>query len=243
MIPGILLQITNTAAVAADTVHKVTTQALTTTVQPQVQSLPIWELLIKGGVIMIPLFILSLMAVYFFFERLIAIKKASRTNANFMNNIRDFIFDYKLDSAKALCKSTNSPISRMVEKGLTRIGKPIDEIERSLESVGKYEVSKLEKNLKILGIVAGIAPMLGFIGTIMGVIKIFYNISLADNISIGIIAGGLYEKMITSATGLIIGVLAYAGFHYLNILLDKVIFMLEDSSNEFLDILQKEAKS
>jgi biopolymer transport protein ExbB len=244
MIPGILLQITNSATVVADTLQKVATPALTATAaKPQIESLPIWSLLVQGGYIMIPLFILSLMAVYFFFERLIAIKKASKANANFMNNIRDFIFDFKLDAAKALCKSTNSPISRMVEKGLTRIGKPIDEIERSLESVGKYEVSKLEKNLKILGIVAGIAPMLGFIGTIMGVIKIFYNISLSDNISIGIIAGGLYEKMITSATGLIIGVLAYAGFHYLNILLDKVIFMLEDSSNEFLDILQKEAKS
>jgi biopolymer transport protein ExbB len=129
----------------------------------------------------------------------------------------------------------------MVEKGLSRIGKPIDEIERAIESVGKFEVSKLEKNLKILGIVAGIAPMLGFIGTIMGVIKIFYNISLMDNISIGVISGGLYEKMITSATGLIIGVVAYTGYHYLSILLDKVVFMLEDSGLEFMDLLQKEA--
>jgi biopolymer transport protein ExbB len=201
----------------------------------------LWDLVVKGGVIMIPLFILSMLAVYFFFERLIAIKKASRTNANFMNNIRDFVVNYKLDAAKALCKSTNSPISRMVEKGLSRIGKPIDEIERAIESVGKFEVSKLEKNLKILGIVAGIAPMLGFIGTIMGVIKIFYNISLMDNISIGVISGGLYEKMITSATGLIIGVVAYTGYHYLSILLDKVVFMLEDSGLEFMDLLQKEA--
>jgi len=147
----------------------------------------------------------------------------------------------KIDAAKAFCKSTNTPVSRMVEKGINRIGRPISEIERSIESVGKFEVSKLEKNLKILGIVAGIAPMLGFIGTIMGVIKIFYNISLADNISIGLIAGGLYEKMITSASGLIVGVLAYAGYHYLNILLDKVIFKMENNAIDFMDLLQKES--
>lgn len=239
---GILLQITTPAQQVADTLQRVATQAFPATPPtPTVSSMPVWDLLVKGGIIMIPLAILSLLAVYFFFERLIAIKNASRVNSNFMNNIRDFIFDYKLDAAKAMCKSTNSPISRMVEKGLGRVGKPIDEIERSLESVGRYEITKLEKNLKILGIVAGIAPMLGFIGTIMGVIKIFYNISLADNISIGIIAGGLYEKMITSATGLIIGVVAYTGYHYLNILLDKVVFMLEDGAREFLDVLQKEA--
>lgn len=241
MVTGIILQITTATQAAADTVHQVAQQLTATPVAPAVDSLTLWGLALKGGPIMIPLFILSLLSVYFFFERLIVIRNASKINANFMHNIRDFIFDYKLDAAKALCKSTNAPMARMVEKGLERIGKPMDEIERSLESVGKFEVSKLERNLKILGIVAGIAPMLGFIGTIMGVIKIFYNISLADNISIGIIAGGLYEKMITSASGLIIGVLAYTGYHYLNILLDKVIFMLEDSALEFMDILQKEA--
>ncbi len=242
MISGMLLQISTTGQTIGDTIQQAVTQIQSPPQPaPTVETLTLIELIMKGGIVMIPLFILSLLAVYFFFERLIAIRKAGRINHNFMNNIRDFIFDYKLDAAKALCKSVSSPISRMVEKGLGRVGKPIDEIERSLESVGRYEITKLEKNLKILGIVAGIAPMLGFIGTIMGVIKIFYNISLADNISIGIIAGGLYEKMITSATGLIIGVLAYTGYHYLNILLDKVVFQLEDSSREFLDLLQKEA--
>jgi len=241
MVTGIILQITTATQAVADTVQQAAQQLTAPPAAPVVDSLNIWDLALKGGIIMIPLLILSILSVYFFFERLIAIRKASRINANFMHNIRDFIFDYKLDAAKALCKSTNAPMARMVEKGLERIGKPMDEIERSLESVGKFEVSKLERNLKILGIVAGIAPMLGFIGTIMGVIKIFYNISLTDNMSIGTIAGGLYEKMITSASGLIIGVLAYAGYHYLNILLDKVIFMLEDSALEFMDILQKEA--
>lgn len=234
---GILLGITVAGSAVADTTAKVATQVAT---KADVQ-MSLWELVLKGGIIMIPILLLSLLAVYFFFERLIAIRKASKSDTNFMNNIRDFIYDVKIDSAKALCKSTNSPVSRMVEKGIDRIGKPIPEIERSIESVGRYEVSKLERNLKILGIVAGIAPMLGFIGTIMGVIKIFYNISLSGNFSIGEISGGLYEKMITSASGLIVGVLAYAGYHYLNILLDKVIFKLEDSGIEFIDLLQKEA--
>lgn len=226
-------------AVVKDTVVAAA-QQLTTT-QPQIETLTLWELLIKGGIIMIPLMICSLLAVYFFIERLIAIHKAGKADINFMNNIRDFIYEMKLDAAKSLCKTTNTPVSRMVGGGLDRIGKPIAEIERTLESVGKFEVSKLERNLKILGIVAGIAPMLGFVGTIMGVIKIFYNISLSDNISIGIIAGGLYEKMITSATGLIIGILAYAGYHYLNILLDKVIYRLENTAMQLLDLLQQKA--
>ncbi|MBI5218890.1 MAG: MotA/TolQ/ExbB proton channel family protein [Bacteroidia bacterium] len=234
---GIILQITQ-SGVVQDTTAKIVTQAAPKVVE---QSMSLWDLIMKGGIIMIPLFILSLLAFYFFFERLIAIIKASRKNTSFMNTINNLITNMKFDEAKTLCIATNSPVSRMIAKGIERFGKPINEIEKSVESVGKFEVSKLEKNLKILGIVAGIAPMLGFIGTIMGVIKIFYNISLADNISIGLIAGGLYEKMITSATGLIIGVLAYAGYHYLNILLDKVIFNMEDSAIEFMDLLQKKA--
>lgn len=236
---GLLLQITTTTAAVQDTAAKAVNNVAAT--KPPVDTQSLWDLILKGGIIMIPLFICSLLAFYFFFERLIAIRKAGKSDTNFMNNIRDFIYDVKLDAAKALCHSTNSPVSRMVGKGLERIGKPIPEIEKSIESVGKFEISKLERNLKILGIVAGIAPMLGFVGTILGVIKIFYNISLSDNMSIGIIAGGLYEKMITSATGLIIGIVAYTGYHYLNILLDKVVFRMEDGAIEFMDILQKEA--
>lgn len=235
---GLLLQVTVNNNTVQDTLVNVANQVVA---QPTVNSMSLWDLIIKGGIIMIPIIVLSALAVYFFIERLIAIKKASKDNTHFMNSIREMIVNLKIDSAKALCQSTNTPVSRMVLKGISRIGKPISEIERSVESSGKFEISKLEKNLKILGIVAGIAPMLGFVGTIIGVIKIFYNISLADNISIGIIAGGLYEKMITSASGLIVGVLAYAGYHYLNILLDKVTFKMEDTAIEFMDLLQNEA--
>ena len=239
---GLILQITQTAGTVADTAVKAVTSVANPVAQPQqVDSLPLWDLLVKGGIVMIPIALLSILAVYFFFERLIAIKKASKYDSHFFNSIKDFICDAKLDAAKALCKSTRTPVARMVEKGIDRIGKPINEIEKAIENVGRFEVSKLERNLKILGIVAGMAPMLGFIGTILGVIKIFYDISLSENITIGVVSGGLYVKMICSAAGLIVGVLAYAGYHYLNILLDKVIFRLEDSSLEFMDLLQKEA--
>jgi biopolymer transport protein ExbB len=238
----ILLQITTGAGAAQDTVANAVSQitTATTAAPPVVDSLSLLDLVMKGGWIMLPIFILSFLAVFIFIERLVAIIKARKEDNNFMNKIKEYILEMKLDNAKTLCQATNTPVSRMIEKGIARIGKPIPEIERSMESVGKFEISKLERNLKILGIVAGIAPMLGFIGTIMGVIKIFYNISLADNISIGLISGGLYEKMITSASGLIVGVIAYVGYHYLNLLLDKVIFKMEDHAIEFIDILQKE---
>ena len=230
----ILLQ---TVAVGAnDTIAKATNAVV-----PAAPSLNLFDFIVKGGVIMIPIGVLFALAVFIFFERLIIIRKASKDDNNFMHNIGDYISNMKLESAITLCKSSNTPISRTIEKGLSRIGRPMDEIERTLESAGKFEVSKLERNLKILGIVAGIAPMLGFIGTIMGVIKIFYTISLTNNISIGSIADGLYVKMITSACGLIIGVLAYAGHQYLTILLDKVIFKMENSAIDFLDLLHKEA--
>lgn len=231
MINTILLQITNVStavAPVARTVNKFETETL-------------YSYVMKGGPLMIPILLCSLLAVYFFFERLIAIVRAGRSDVNFMNNIKDFIYDSKIDAAKALCKKTNSPISRMVAKGLERLGRPISEIERTLESIGKFELSKLERNLKILGIVAGIAPMLGFIGTIMGVIIIFHDISLSENISVGIVANGLYVKMISSASGLIVGVLAYTGYHYLNILLDKVTFKMETNALDFLDLLQQKA--
>jgi biopolymer transport protein ExbB len=231
MISSIILQITGTDSLS----H------VPQVVAAKHASLSLLDLLIKGGVIMIPIGVVSLIAVYIFLERYFAIRKASKEDTTFMNKIREYILSLKIDQAKALCEATNTPESRMIERGIGRIGKSIGEVERTLESGGKFEITKLEKNLRILGIVAGIAPMLGFIGTIMGVIKIFYNISLADNISIGIIAGGLYEKMITSASGLIIGILAYSGYHYLNILLDKVIFKMENIGLEFIDLLQKEA--
>jgi biopolymer transport protein ExbB len=211
-------------------------------VVPQESSMSLLDLAVKGGWIMIPIAILFVATIYIFFERYFYIRMAARTDANFMNKIRDYIHQEKIESALNLCQSTNMPVARMIEKGIKRIGRPLKEIEESIEIVGKFEVYKLEKNLVILGIIAGIAPMFGFIGTIAGVIKIFYNISLADNISIGLIAGGLYEKMVTSAAGLLVGIFAFIGYHWLNVMIEKVVHTLEHNSMNFIDLLQEPIK-
>ncbi len=229
-----LLQVADTAQSIADTLAAASAQA----VKPA-EELRFIDLIIKGGWVMIPLTILFFIALVMFIERYLTIRKASKDENNLMQQVKSNILSGRLEAAVALCKNSNTPLGRMLQKGLLRIGRPIKDIEGAIENVGKLEVSKLEKNISVLGIVAGIAPMLGFIGTIFGVIKIFYNISLSDNISIGNIAGGLYEKMITSATGLMIGVLAYVGYHILNIMVDRVILRIETDAVEFIDLLEE----
>lgn len=217
-----------------------TTQAVTAT--PTQDTMSLLDLLMKGGWVMIPILLLSVIAVYLTVEKYITISRASKVDTGFMANIRQMLLDQKTDSALAMCRSTNTPIARLLEKGIKRLGKPIKEIESAVENTGKLEIYKLEKNLAYLGIIAGIAPMFGFVGTISGVIRIFYNISLADNISISLIAGGLYEKMITSAAGLIVGILAHIAFHYLNAMIDRVSFQLESTTVEFIDLIQEPTK-
>ena len=197
------------------------------------------DLLYKGGWVMIPLGILLFLGLVIFIERYLTIRKAASDESSLMGQVKQHILAGKLDSAVAICRNSNSPLGRMLQKGLLRIGRPIKDIEGAIENIGKLEVSKLEKNISILGIVAGIAPMLGFVGTIAGVINIFFNISQTDNISMGLIADGLYQKMITSAAGLMIGILAYVGYHILNILVDKVILKLETDAVEFIDLLEE----
>ncbi len=239
----ILLQITE--SLGSDTVQQAVQQVVEQ-VAPAVKAAPeqlnLLQLIMKGGWVMYPIFILSLMAFYIFFERYFTLRKAIKDESSLMMQVRELIKQGNLNSALALCKQSNTPIGRMLQKGLLRIGKPIKEIEGAIENVGKLEVAKLEKNISILGIVAGIAPMFGFVGTISGVIKIFYNISLSDNISMGNIAGGLYEKMITSAAGLIVGILAYIGHHILNLMVDKIILKLETESIDFIDLLEEPSK-
>lgn len=246
MILSLLLQITQVhgadTMAAADTAKNMAGAVSSPVLAPKETTLTLLDLLIKGGYLMIPIGILSLLAIYVLVERYIFIKKSSRIDRNFMNSIRDFVHNGNMDAAMSLCKNSSGPLPRMIEKGLSRVGKPIKEIEDAIENTGKLEIFKLEKNLGILGIIAGIAPMFGFVGTISGVIKIFYNISLADNISIGLIAGGLYEKMVTSAAGLIIGIFAFISYHWLNIMVDKVINRLETNSVEFIDLLQSPSR-
>jgi biopolymer transport protein ExbB len=232
-----LLQSDSLNGILPDTVANVTTSAAQTA--QAVQELRFLDLLIKGGWVMIPLGLLFFFGLIIFIERYITIRKASRDESNLITQVKQSILAGKLDAAIALCRNSNTPLGRMLQKGLTRIGRPIKDIEGAIENIGKLEVSKLEKNISILGIIAGIAPMFGFVGTISGVIKIFYNISLSDNISMGIIAGGLYEKMITSAAGLMIGIVAYIGYHILNIMVDRVILRMETDAVEFIDLLEE----
>lgn len=235
----ILLQITET--LGSDTIQQAV-QQIVPAVKAAPEQLNLLQLIMKGGWVMYPILILSIMAFYIFFERYFTLRKAIKDESSLMLQVRELIKQGNLNAALSLCKQSNTPISRMLQKGLLRIGKPIKEIEGAIENVGKIEVAKLEKNISILGIVAGIAPMFGFVGTISGVIKIFYNISLSDNISMGSIAGGLYEKMITSAAGLIVGILAYIGHHILNLMVDRIILKLETESIDFIDLLEEPSK-
>ncbi|MCK9616658.1 MAG: MotA/TolQ/ExbB proton channel family protein [Lentimicrobiaceae bacterium] len=247
MLNGLLLQIPSSPVQGMDTVTDTLTQTAQQVSMPLVQqpvseTLTLLDLVIKGGPIMIPIALLSLIAVYVFIERYLAIKRASKQESNFMNNIRDFIMDGRIDSALSFCKNNDKPVARMIEKGIKRIGRPLKEIEESIEIVGKFEVYKLEKNLVILAIIAGIAPMFGFIGTIIGVIKIFHDISLAGDISITSVSSGLYTKMVSSAAGLIIGIFAFVCYHWLNIMVDKIVQKMEHNAMEFIDLLQEPTK-
>jgi biopolymer transport protein ExbB len=206
-------------------------------------SISLLDMASKGGPILIPIAILSILAVYIFFERLFVIQKASKLDANFMNQIKQYVNAGNIDAARNLCRSTNNPSARMIEKGLMRLGKPVREIEAAIENTGKLEVFKLEKNLGFLGTIAGIAPMFGFLGTIFGVIKIFYQISLQNSLEIDTISGGLYVKMISSGTGLLVGMIAYAGYHYLVQLIDRVINKMEINAVDFIDLLEEPANS
>ncbi len=206
------------------------------------QELHFGDLLVKGGWVMVPICFLAVLGLVIFFERYFTIRKASKDESQLMVQVRESIHSGNLQSAIAVCRNSNSPLGRMLQKGLLRIGRPIKDIEGAIENVGKLEVSKLEKNISILGIIAGIAPMFGFLGTIAGVIKIFYDISVTDNFGISTISGGLYVKMVTSAAGLFVGIIAYVCYHVLNIMVDRVILKLETDSIEFIDLLEEPSK-
>ena len=225
-----LLQV---APAAADTAHTAATAAAIPSAD-----VPVIDLLMRGGLIMIPLVALSLLSLYIIFERYFTIRKAAGNPESFMANIRALMVKGDLAGAKLLCAQTASPLARMVEKGLRRIGLPLKEIETSVENVGKIEIARLEKNISILGIIAGIAPMIGFVGTIIGVIKIFYSIAATKEFGIPQVADGLYVKLVTSATGLIVGIIAHVGYHWLSILVERMVFRMENSAIEFMDILQ-----
>ena len=225
-----------------DTLNKAIAVAPALPTQPGQEITSLLDILSKGGIIMIPIGILSIIAAYVFIERYFTIRRHISADVDFMNNINDCILRGQTDSAYTLCRNTDKPIARMIEKGISRLGKPIKEIEESIEIAGKFEVYALEKNVQILAVIAGIAPMFGFLGTIIGVIKIFYNISITSDVSIGSVSAGLYTKMVSSASGLIVGILAYIGYHWLNGMLNRAVHQLEWNAMNFIDLLKSPSK-
>lgn len=199
----------------------------------------VWSLLSKGGPLMIPLGILFALAVFFFIERLLVIRKAGKADDNFMNIIRDHISSGNVAAARGLAKNANNPIGRMIDKGIQRIGKPIDAIEKSMDNVGKLEMYKMEKNLSMISVIARIAPLFGFVGTIVGLVLLLKEFATISNPSISQIADAMYIKLITSATGLIIGMLAFLGYSYLDTQINRLGNKMEAASSEFIDILQE----
>lgn len=202
-----------------------------------VNEVPLIDLILKGGWLMVPLFLLSFIAVYLFFNRYFYIIRQKKLDPSFFDKLNELVKAGEIDSAYALCESANCSEGRILMKGLQNLGSPIRDINEQMELEGKLEVYNYEGNLYFLGVIAGVAPMLGFIGTISGVIKIFYNISLADNISISLISGGLYEKLITSGVGLTIGIIAYIAYHYLNNRINKLIHHWEYRCVRFIDLI------
>ena len=191
-------------------------------------------LLVKGGVIMIPILLLSFFSIYLFIERFAYIRQSTKINGRLVDNVLSDLRNTNISGAVQSAQNDETAIGRVLSSGLSKMGKPIQEIESQMESATNLEITKMEKNTGYLGIIAGIAPMLGFIGTISGVIKIFYNISLTDNISIGIISGGLYQKMICSGAGLVVGVIAYSCYHYLQMMIDRYTINLQENLLKFL---------
>ncbi|MEA3443154.1 MAG: MotA/TolQ/ExbB proton channel family protein, partial [Bacteroidota bacterium] len=174
------------------------------------------DLAFKGGWIMIPIGVLSIIAVYIFIERYFAIRKAAREDKTFMNSIKEYILDSKIDSALALCKSTESPVAKMMEKGISRLGRSLGDVNAAIENVGKLEISKLERGLPTLGTISGGAPMIGFLGTVMGMIEAFYNMASAgNNIDVSVLSSGIYTAMVTTVAGLIVGIIAYFAYNIL----------------------------
>mgnify|MGYP001465332791 FL=1 len=218
------------------------TDSLSTSAASAAKVESVWGLLSKGGPLMIPLGILFALAIYFFIERLLVIRKMGKIDDNFMSIIRDHISNGNISAARSLTKNTNNPIARMIDKGIQRIGKPIDAIERSMEIVGKLEMYKMEKNLTMLSVIARIAPLFGFVGTIVGLVILLKEFATISNPSISQIADAMYIKLITSASGLIIGMLAYLAHSYLDTQINRAANRMEAASSEFIDVLQEPTK-
>ena len=204
----------------------------------------LWEMAKFGGPIMIILGLMFAFAIYLFVERLVTLKQASKEDDSFMNRIKDYIYDGKIDAAIKLCKSTDTPTSRMVEKGISRLGRPMNDVLVAIENVGSLEIAKLEKGLVIMASISGGAPMLGFLGTVTGMLMTFFNMAQKSGgtVQLGDLSNGMYQAMVTTVGGLIVGILAYFAYNYLVSRVDSVVRILESKTMEFLDMLNEPVK-
>lgn len=208
----------------------------------------IWEAVadaassVMGLVILLSLAAMSIYAVYVFVERLLALRRASKKNPNFLSEVKRYLSDGKIDEAKSLCVRTDSPSARMLEKGIDRLGKPVDIVSSTIDNTGRLEISRLEQRLSFLATAAGAAPMIGFLGTTIGMVQVFNDMKNLDSLDLGTIAPGIMTAMITTVAGLIVGIIAFMGYNYLVTQISKVVYRMENDAMEFMDILHKPSK-
>lgn len=210
------------------------------------KTISLWELIQSGGiggqVVIGILFILLIVAIYIYFERLFSIKAASKIDRNFMHQIKEQVIKGNIDSAKLICSQANTPVARMIEKGITRIGTPLEDINKAIENAGKLEVYKLERNVSIMATIAGSAPMIGFLGTVIGMVLAFHQLATSGgSADMALLAEGIYTAMTTTVAGLIVGIIAYIGYNHLVVRTDKVVHMMEANAVDFLDLLNEPA--
>jgi len=206
-------------------------------------SMNFFDMTLKGGLLMIPLGLLSILGIYIFFERLATMNAASKDNPNFMKKIKDHIYEGQIESSIKLCKQVNTPLARMIEKGISRIGRPMSDVQVSIENVGNVEVAKLEKGISILASVAGGAPMIGFLGTVTGMVRAFYDMANAGNdVNITVLSAGIYTAMVTTVGGLIVGISAFFAYNYLVTRVGKIVNNMEAKTLEFMDLLNEPVK-
>jgi biopolymer transport protein ExbB len=226
---GWLLQVTDTVPRVADIVAAP-------------KKVHLWDILASGGPLMIPLALLFVLALFFFIERNIAIRRALSLEDSFMPMIRDHITSGNISAARSVARNTPNPVARVIDKGIQRIGKPIDAIERSMESVAQLEMYNLERNINVLSVISRAAPIFGFIGTLAGLMQLFFDINTTGEFVLNTIAGGLYVKLVTSISGLLIGLVSFLGHSYLHTQIDKTANKMEAAAADFLDILQEPTK-
>jgi biopolymer transport protein ExbB len=235
---SILLSLQSAGAQVAEQMPNITSDVMSTT-QAEMN---IIDLSMKGGWIMIVLLVLSLIAVYIFIQRILVIRRAGKQDESFMNRIKDYIHDGRVESALNLCRTTNTPSARMIEKGITRLGRPMSDVLVAIENVGNLEVAKLEQGFPIIATVAAGAPMIGFLGTVTGMVRAFFDMANAgSNVDITLLSGGIYEALVTTVGGLVVGIITLFGYNYLVAEVDKVVSKMEANTMEFMDLLNEPA--